>query len=79
MATRNISLDDEAYSRLKKLKSEGESFSDVVKNVTSEKSWLEVAGIWENETEEIREAVEEGRQRSRGRSDRIAEKLSDEE
>lgn len=78
MATRNISLDDEAYSRLEKLKSEGESFSDVVKNVTSEKSWLEVAGIWEDETEEIREAVEEGRKKSRDRSDRIAEKLSDE-
>lgn len=79
MATRNISLDDEAYSRLKKLKSEGESFSDVVKNVTSEKSWLEVAGIWEDDTEEIREAVEEGRKKSRDRSDRIAEKLSDKE
>jgi predicted CopG family antitoxin len=77
MATRNISLDDEAYSRLKKLKNEGESFSEVIKNVTSEKSWLEVAGIWEDDTEDIREAVEEGRKKSRDRSDRIAEKLSD--
>ena len=79
MATRNISLDDEAYSRLKKLKEEGESFSDVVKNVTSEKSWLKVEGIWKDDTEDIKEAVKEGREKSRKRSDDLAEKLSDKE
>lgn len=34
MATKNISLTEEAYERLKACKREGESFSDVVERLT---------------------------------------------
>jgi predicted CopG family antitoxin len=54
MASKTISLDEEAYTRLKQEKQENESFSDVVKRLTrpiKKKSLLEFAGIW-NLTEE---------------------------
>lgn len=34
MSTKNISLSEDAYEKLKRLKEEGESFSDVVRKVS---------------------------------------------
>ena len=57
MGTKTISIDDEAYKRLKKQKIGNESFSEVVKRITKpvhNKSLLEFAGKWElNENELI--------------------------
>ncbi|MFB6253211.1 MAG: antitoxin VapB family protein [Halobacteriaceae archaeon] len=76
MPTKTISLDEEAYERLKAHKREGESFSDVVKRLAGERSWREVAGILSNEeATELEDAIEEGRNHSRERSDRILEHL----
>ncbi len=50
MGSKTISLDEEAYSRLKHEKKDNESFSDVVKRITrpiKQKSLLEFAGIWQ--------------------------------
>ncbi|WP_123538011.1 antitoxin VapB family protein [Halosimplex salinum] len=75
MATKTISLDEEAYERLAAEKRDGESFSDVVKRLAGERSWSEVAGIWADETADIEAAIEEGRDRSRDRRARLRDDL----
>jgi predicted CopG family antitoxin len=75
MATKTISLDEEAYERLAAEKREGESFSDVVKRLAGERSWSEVAGIWAGETDSLEDAVEAGRERSRDRRERLGDDL----
>lgn len=72
MATKTISLDEEAYERLKAHKREGESFSDVVKRIAGERSWNEVAGILSaDEAEQLEAVIEAGRTRSRERRNRL--------
>ena len=57
MSTKTVSLDEKAYELVKKKKEKGESFSDVVKKLTKERSLLEIAGIWEDE--ELRKNIED--------------------
>lgn len=78
MATKTISLDEEAYERLKARKKKGESFSETVKRLAGERSWSEVAGILsEEEAADLETAIEDGRERSGERSDRLTEELDE--
>lgn len=76
MAIKTISLDEEAYERLRAHKREGESFSDVVKRLAGERSWRDVAGVLSDaEADELEDAIDAGRDRSRERRDRLAEQF----
>ena len=80
MATKTISLDEEAYEHLKAHKREGESFSEVVKRIAGERSWTEVTGVLSSEDAADLEAViEDGREGSRRRRERLRADLQDDE
>jgi len=66
MPTRTISISEEAYRRLKALKREGESFSDVILRLTSKSSPWSLAGILsEEEGKELEKILAENRERFR--------------
>jgi len=71
MGTKNISLTEEAYERLRKQKREDESFTDVVLRLTSDdpEDFSNLIGVgidasW-SELEEMREPSEEDERRRR--------------
>jgi predicted CopG family antitoxin len=45
MGTRNISISDEAYSKLAAMKGPKESFTDVINRLAGKKSVLDLAGV----------------------------------
>jgi predicted CopG family antitoxin len=45
MGVKNISISDEAYTRLASFKMPNESFTDVINGLTGRRSILELAGI----------------------------------
>ncbi|MFP4001707.1 MAG: antitoxin VapB family protein [Thermoplasmata archaeon] len=71
MSTKTVSLDEKAYELLKKKKEKGESFSDVVKKLTNERSLLEIASIWEDE--ELRSKITDTREKTEEDLDSILE------
>ncbi len=76
MGTRNISISDEAYSRLAALKGRKESFTDVVNRLTGKRSVLDLAGsLTVSEVGEMRLRVKDLRLRSRSRVDSTASRM----
>ncbi len=70
MGAKNISISDEAYTRLAALKGSKESFTDVINRLTGRKSILELAGLLTNsEAQELRVRVGQLRQASKRRVD----------
>lgn len=66
MGTKTINLSDDAYARLKALKREGESFSDVVNRITGKHALLDLVGILSaEEGAELAEHVQALRERTR--------------
>jgi len=65
MGSRNISISDEAYSRLAALKRSNESFTDIINRLTGKRSILELAGVLTAaEGNELRREVEDLRLKS---------------
>ena len=76
MATKTISITEEAYERLKVEKKENESFTDVINRVTGRRSLLELAGILSKEEgDSLEKHIKERRAASRRRLERIRESL----
>lgn len=73
MSSKNISISESAYRKLKALKRENESFTDAVNRLTSERSLLDIAGVLsDEEADEIRDRVKDMRDRSRDRVEDVA-------
>jgi len=76
MATKTISITEEAYERLRMRKEKNESFTDVINRVTGKRSLLELAGILgEEEADKLEKHIKERRAASRKRADKIREML----
>jgi predicted CopG family antitoxin len=68
MGTKNISISDEAYTRLASQKKPKESFTDVVNRLTGRRSVLELRGLLsKKEGRNMLREIEEMRSRSRRR------------
>jgi len=65
MGTKNISISDEAYERLKAIKKSRESFTDVINRLTGRRSVMELAGVLsKEEAREMKKIVKEIRKKS---------------
>ena len=71
MATKTLTITEDAYERLAACKEEHESFSAVIKRVTGGHSLLNLVGVLsKNSAEELKKSVEETRKRWRTEVDR---------
>lgn len=80
MGTKTISLADDAYERLKAEKREGESFSDVVRRLTTGVRLSDYYGVLSEDAADDLESVIERRREERNASrreriDRLVENL----
>jgi predicted CopG family antitoxin len=76
MGTRNISISDEAYSKLAAMKGPKESFTDVINRLAGRRSVLDLAGVLSaREAADLRSRVREIRSKSRSRLDETKRRL----
>lgn len=76
MATKTISITEEAYDRLLSRKKEKESFTEVINRITNKMNLLDFSGILnKKEGDRLEKSVLENRRRSRRRMERIREEL----
>ena len=76
MATKTISITEEAYERLRMKKEKNESFTDVINRVTGKKDIMQFAGILsDEEANQVKEHIKVMRAGNRKRMERIKEML----
>jgi len=74
--SKSVRLSEEAYERLKSLRREDETFSEVVLRLAGEESLLELAGILSDEqADALEDAVEERRTRRRDDLETVADEM----
>ena len=74
----SVRLSEEALERLKALRREDETLSEVVLRLTGERSFLELAGILSDEqADALEDAVEDRRERRRVELESVAEEMRD--
>ena len=59
MATKNITVTEDAYERLKTLKRDDESFSDTIRRLTESADVMEYSGVCSGVTEAVEETRNE--------------------
>ena len=73
MATKTISITEEAYERLKTRKNENDSFSEVIYKITGKRSLLEIAGsLSKEEASKVEEEIKKERDLSNRRINTIS-------
>jgi len=78
MGTTTISLSDDAYERLKAMKREGESFSDVVRRLTAGVELGDYYGVLDDDTgAELADVVAENRRERTGTHEDRVEEFAD--
>ena len=76
MGSKNISISDEAYSRLKKFKGKNESFTDVINRLTNKATILDLSGtLTQDEAESILKNMNDARKLGRIRYQDFSERL----
>ena len=60
MTSKNISLTDDAYELLKKMKMGDESFSDTIRRLAKRRRLSDCAGLWADIPQEEMNAITEG-------------------
>lgn len=63
--SKNISITEDVYEMLSRLKLEGESFSDAIRRLAERGSIIECAGLWSEMPEEEYQAIREGASKAR--------------
>ena len=75
MATKTITIMEDAYELLKKAKEPGESFSDTIRRTYEKKDMRAFFGIWDKEfADSVEQTVKEMRT---GRSERMERVIND--
>ena len=76
--SKSVRLSEEAYERLKALRREDETLSDVVLRLTGERSFLELAGILSDEqADALEDAIENRRTRRQVELESVADEMRD--
>ncbi len=76
MATKSITITEDAYERLASFKNEKESFSDVINKLTRKSSYMDLVGVLsKEEAKELRESIKDVRKRMREDIERTAKRL----
>ena len=76
MATKTISITEEAYERLRMNKAMNESFTDVINRITGRSSIMELAGVLSSkDADKLEQHIKERRHAARDRLSRIKASL----
>lgn len=76
MATKTLTITEEAYERLAAVRQKDESFSEIIMDHFPKHSLLELAGIFSHkEAKELREYISNRRRESRKRLNNITKRL----
>lgn len=74
--SRSVRLSEEAYERLKALRREDETLSEVVVRLTGERSFLELAGILSDEqADTLEDAIEDRREHRQVELESVADEM----